>query len=109
MECPAACECAHSDTKSINCSRRGLTHIPRLPATVDHLDLSHNELVDIPSDSFENATLLRLLDMSHNRIAQIEQDVSIRVFTPLYKTTHFNNMFWSLMHRPSRTLINCNT
>lgn len=95
-ECPADCACRDQD--SVFCFHRRSSTVPRVPATtrelfifqssintltqddfkdlveLELLDLSQNELAEIPGGAFEMLSKLRNLDLSFNRITHISKD-----------------------------------
>lgn len=95
-ECPADCSCPVQD--SIFCIQRRSSTVPRVPATtknlyifqngidtlsqddfkglgeLDMLDLSQNELTEIPDSVFEMLSKLKNLDLSFNSITHISKD-----------------------------------
>ncbi|XP_073982739.1 uncharacterized protein [Rhodnius prolixus] len=58
--------------RELNLAGTGITHITRLETPfLHHLNLSHNEISDIPEKVFERPTLLEVIDLSHNKIGDI--------------------------------------
>ena len=51
-----------------NCVRRHLTTVPKLPNTITVLDLSCNEIVELPNNSFQYFINLTELLLCHNEI-----------------------------------------
>lgn len=96
LDCPADCTCQIPD--SIFCIHRRASTVPRVPATIQNLyifqngidtlsqddfkglrelemlDLSQNELVEIPDNVFEMLSKLKNLDLSSNHITHISKD-----------------------------------
>ncbi|XP_029012869.1 vasorin-like [Betta splendens] len=94
--CPVDCTCQLKD--SIFCSNRQSSTVPRVPTTTQHLyifkngihtlsqddfkdlgelemlDLSQNELAEIPDGVFEMLSKLKNLDLSSNHITHISKD-----------------------------------
>lgn len=69
MFCPSGCSCLGS---LVDCSRRGLSEIPRdLPTWVEILELQHNSIRTISPESLLNLTHLRQLDLSHNQVSTL--------------------------------------
>ncbi|KAM6941326.1 vasorin-like [Lycodopsis pacificus] len=95
-DCPADCSCQGQD--SIFCIQRRSSVVPRVPTTTQNLyifqngidtltqddfkglgelellDLSQNELAEIPDGVFEMLSKLKNLDLSSNHIAHISKD-----------------------------------
>ncbi|KAL1132259.1 hypothetical protein AAG570_010216 [Ranatra chinensis] len=58
--------------RELNLAGTGITHVTRLETPfLHHLNLSHNDIVDISDKVFERPTLLQVLDLSHNKISDI--------------------------------------
>ena len=70
--CPAACYC---EGTKVDCSHRGLQDIPTgIPTTTTHLILSDNHITKISAlGLFNRIPNLETLDMSRNKIDEIEQ------------------------------------
>lgn len=70
--CPAACYC---EGTKVDCSHRGLQDIPTgIPTTTTHLILSDNHITRISAlGLFNRIPNLETLDMSRNKIDEIEQ------------------------------------
>ncbi|KAL6476749.1 hypothetical protein MHYP_G00152480 [Metynnis hypsauchen] len=73
--CPENCYCSESwdGGLAVRCSNMNLLAVPRdLPNQTRHLYLDYNLLVIVPADSFLKLPLLAELDLSHNRLVQLE-------------------------------------
>jgi len=70
--CPQGCRC---DGSQVDCSHWGLTEIPSgIPTTTTHLILSDNQITRISAlGLFNRLPNLATLDMSRNKIVEIEQ------------------------------------
>ncbi|XP_025022678.1 osteomodulin isoform X1 [Python bivittatus] len=68
VECAKECFCPPTFPVSMYCDHRKLLTIPNIPAHIQHLYLQHNEIEAVPLESFVNATALREIDLSHNKI-----------------------------------------
>ena len=63
--------------RELNLAGTGISHVTRLETPfLHHLNLSHNEIADIPEKVFERPTLLEVLDLSHNKIGEISGTLS---------------------------------
>ncbi|XP_066499127.1 leucine-rich repeat-containing protein 3B [Hoplias malabaricus] len=74
-ECPESCYCSESWDGGlvVRCSNMNLLTMPRdLPNQTRRLYLDYNLLVSVPADSFVGLPLLIELDLSHNRLVQLE-------------------------------------
>lgn len=68
--CPQSCKC--KTPKTVDCSRRGLTTIPSdIPATAEQIDLSMNNIAEVPDNAFKAAPNLLKIDLHHNSIATL--------------------------------------
>ncbi|XP_058465539.1 uncharacterized protein LOC131439039 [Malaya genurostris] len=73
--CPQECSC-EDGTQFLNCSQRKLIEIPRdLPHDVIRLDLSRNNIKQIPVDAFQNCTDVREIMLDRNVIEEIDKEV----------------------------------
>ncbi|KAG9264259.1 leucine-rich repeat-containing protein 3B-like [Astyanax mexicanus] len=73
--CPESCYCSESwdGGLAVRCSNMNLLAVPRdLPNQTRRLYLDYNLLVSVPADSFLGLPLLAELDLSHNRLMQLE-------------------------------------
>ncbi|KAJ8669921.1 hypothetical protein QAD02_001180 [Eretmocerus hayati] len=67
--CPEACHC--NLPKLVDCSGRGLQSLPEnVSDLVEHLDLSGNDLTELPT-SVNYLTELQHLNLSHNRLTSL--------------------------------------
>ncbi|CAH1405408.1 unnamed protein product, partial [Nezara viridula] len=63
--------------RELNLAGTGITHITRLESPfLYHLNLSHNQISDIPEKVFERPTLLKVIDLSFNKIGDISGTLS---------------------------------
>ena len=60
----------------MDCSYTGLTYIPirDIPRDTQVLDLSHNEIQAVQTDSFLQFPELRIIRLDHNRISDVEEN-----------------------------------
>ncbi|XP_058837941.1 uncharacterized protein LOC131693814 [Topomyia yanbarensis] len=73
--CPRECSC-EDGTQFLNCSQRSLTEIPQnLPRDVIRLDLSRNNIKQVPVDAFLNCTDVREILLDQNVIEEIDKEV----------------------------------
>ncbi|KAJ8387219.1 hypothetical protein AAFF_G00159380 [Aldrovandia affinis] len=71
QNCPTSCQCPDSHT--VDCSDRGLTHLPdSIPLDVRRLLLSDNWIAGIPSDFLVLYSDLVYLDLRNNSLSRIE-------------------------------------
>lgn len=58
--------------RRLNLAGTGITRVGRMETPfIQHLNLSHNSIVELPEKIFERTTLLEGLDVSHNTISDI--------------------------------------
>ncbi|KFO85825.1 Asporin, partial [Buceros rhinoceros silvestris] len=62
------CFCPPSFPLSMYCDHRKLKTIPNIPRHVQQLYLQNNDIEAVPARPFTNATFLREINLSHNRI-----------------------------------------
>lgn len=68
--CPKQCSC--KTPEKVDCSRRGLSTIPSdIPATAVSIDLSINNIAQVPDKAFAMAPNLEIVDLRHNAISTI--------------------------------------
>lgn len=68
VECARECFCPPSFPLSMYCDHRKLKTIPNIPRHVQQLYLQNNDIEAVPAGPFTNATFLREINLSHNRI-----------------------------------------
>ncbi|XP_032513390.2 leucine-rich repeats and immunoglobulin-like domains protein 3 [Danaus plexippus] len=67
-ECPKKCDCLK---EYIDCSKKNLASVPRIPKWVEQLDLSYNKLTEDVIEGFNDLPLLKILKLNKNSIAHI--------------------------------------
>ncbi|KAJ3639319.1 hypothetical protein Zmor_002684 [Zophobas morio] len=76
IKCPQHCSCdIFKNLKRATCSHRTLANIEsNFPEQTEILDLSHNQINQLPNDVFvkEKLTSLKLLNISYNQVNKIE-------------------------------------
>jgi len=75
--CPHQCDCEELSDGGIRiiCSSKQLLELPEvLPHNTTELLLNDNEIISSFEDSFSNCTLLRLLDLSRNKLNQLSEN-----------------------------------
>ncbi|XP_068014136.1 osteomodulin [Melanerpes formicivorus] len=68
VECAKECFCPPAFPLSMYCDHRGLKTIPNIPNHVQQLYLQNNNIEAVPAGPFTNATFLREINLSHNKI-----------------------------------------
>ncbi|NXC45347.1 OMD protein, partial [Penelope pileata] len=68
VECARECFCPPAFPLSMYCDHRKLKTIPNIPAHVQQLYLQNNDIEAVPAGPFTNATILREINLSHNKI-----------------------------------------
>nr|ABB21113.1 variable lymphocyte receptor A [Eptatretus stoutii] len=69
------CTC-NDNTKSVDCSSKGLTAIPsNIPTDTDRLDLKYNKLSSLPRTAFHGLNKLTYLDLQFNKLQALPPGV----------------------------------
>ncbi|XP_066021355.1 uncharacterized protein [Pocillopora verrucosa] len=77
-ECPDPCECGvfHQTIVSVNCSGKSFDSIAwKFPLAISKLDISNNQLKELPSGIFSNNTKLSTLDISNNQLKELPSGI----------------------------------
>lgn len=74
-DCPRECLCSPSYPNSLNCENRNIRVIPRIPFRAHYLYLQNNFITEITEEAFTNATDVRWINLSNNRIHKINKQV----------------------------------
>nr|XP_058942961.1 uncharacterized protein LOC131771203 [Pocillopora verrucosa] len=77
-ECPGSCECDvfHQTIVSVNCSGKSFNSIAwKFPPAMSKLDISNNQLKELPSGIFSNNTKLSALDISNNQLKELPSGI----------------------------------
>lgn len=81
LGCATECFCPPNFPSSMYCDNRKLKTIPRVPAHIQQVYLQFNEIESVTVDSFINATHLKEINLSHNKITS--QKIDYGVFAKL--------------------------
>ncbi|XP_032164302.1 osteomodulin [Mustela erminea] len=81
LGCASECFCPPNFPSSMYCDNRKLKTIPRVPAHIQQVYLQFNEIEAVTADSFINATHLKEINLSHNKITS--QKIDHGVFAKL--------------------------
>ncbi|RWS04160.1 leucine-rich repeats and immunoglobulin-like domains protein 3 [Dinothrombium tinctorium] len=93
-QCAKLCSCLGN---LVDCSRRKLTRVPNdIPEWVEILDLSQNAIAYLHRGSFNRLLLLRKIDLSHNKLTEISDDLFIQFSNESSSTTSSSPSFLSL-------------
>ncbi|XP_016362860.1 osteomodulin [Sinocyclocheilus anshuiensis] len=76
-ECASECFCPSSYPFAMYCDHRKLKAVPNIPRHIRHLYIQHNDIEDITSKPFINATSLREINLSYNKLqsSKVDKDV----------------------------------
>ncbi|XP_059399532.1 osteomodulin-like [Carassius carassius] len=76
-ECASECSCPPSYPFAMYCDSRKLTAVPNIPGHIRHLYIQHNDIEEITSKPFINATSLREINLSYNKLqsSKLDKDV----------------------------------
>lgn len=73
-ECASECSCPPSYPFAMYCDSRKLTAVPNIPGHIRHLYIQHNDIEEIISKPFINATSLREINLSYNKLQSSKVD-----------------------------------
>lgn len=68
LGCASECFCPPNFPSSMYCDNRKLQTIPNIPSHIQQVYLQFNEIEAVTADSFMNATHLKEINLSHNKI-----------------------------------------
>uniref|UniRef100_A0A8C2C4N3 Osteomodulin n=1 Tax=Cyprinus carpio TaxID=7962 RepID=A0A8C2C4N3_CYPCA len=76
-ECASECFCPSSYPFAMYCDHRKLKAVPNIPRHIRHLYIQHNDIEEITSKPFINATSLREINLSYNKLqsSKVDKDV----------------------------------
>lgn len=66
--CPRECHCPNNFPNAVYCDNKGLKTIPKIPPYTWYLYLQNNQIEGVSADALRNATQLRWLNLSRNKI-----------------------------------------
>ncbi|XP_061618764.1 keratocan [Phyllopteryx taeniolatus] len=66
--CPQECRCPSNFPRAVYCDNKGLKSIPRIPPFTWYLYLQNNQIQVVSADALRNATQLRWVNLSRNKI-----------------------------------------
>ncbi|XP_037099677.1 keratocan [Syngnathus acus] len=74
--CPRECRCPSNFPRAVYCDNKGLTRIPPIPPFTWYLYLQNNQIQEVTADALRNATQLRWVNLSRNKITSegVEKD-----------------------------------
>lgn len=81
LGCASECFCPVNFPSSMYCDNRKLKTIPHIPVHIQQLYLQFNEIEAVTANSFINATYLKEINLSHNKIKS--QKIDYGVFAKL--------------------------
>ncbi|CAG9783649.1 unnamed protein product [Diatraea saccharalis] len=89
FECPLKCDCLK---KYVDCSRKNLISVPKIPKWVEQLDLSNNRLKENVTDSFSKLTNLKELKLEKNLLHHIPKILKLNQIQELslYRNSIFS-------------------
>ncbi|XP_045445540.1 leucine-rich repeats and immunoglobulin-like domains protein 3 [Melitaea cinxia] len=67
-ECPQRCDCLE---QYVDCSKKNLVSVPRIPKWVEQLDLSYNKLSKDVTEGFKELSSLKILKLDKNTLLHI--------------------------------------
>ncbi|XP_077566208.1 keratocan [Stigmatopora nigra] len=66
--CPGECHCPYNFPRAVYCDNKGLKRIPQIPPFTWYLYLQNNQIQVVSADALRNATQLRWVNLSRNKI-----------------------------------------
>lgn len=91
-DCPRECLCSPSYPNSLNCENRNIRVIPVIPFRAHYLYLQNNYITEVTQDAFANATEVRWINLSNNRIHKIHKQVFEKIPSLLYLYAQGNQL-----------------
>ncbi|XP_075864612.1 osteomodulin isoform X2 [Microcebus murinus] len=79
LGCASECFCPTNFPSSMYCDNRKLKTIPNIPMHIQQLYLQFNEIEAVTTNSFINATYLKEINLSHNKIKSQKIDYELNV------------------------------
>uniref|UniRef100_A0A6J0UQK1 Osteomodulin n=1 Tax=Pogona vitticeps TaxID=103695 RepID=A0A6J0UQK1_9SAUR len=98
-ECAKECFCPPTYPVAMYCDHRKLQTIPIIPSHIQQLYLQYNDIEALPLESFANATALKDMNLSHNKIKSHMIDSG--VFTKLSNLVQLHLEYNQLEEVPS--------
>ncbi|KAK1334689.1 hypothetical protein QTO34_005697 [Cnephaeus nilssonii] len=94
LGCASECFCPPNFPLSMYCDHRKLQRIPNIPAHIQQVYLQFNEIEAVTADSFINATHLKEINLSHNKIKsqKIDHGVFAKLSNLLQLQLQHNNL-----------------
>ncbi|XP_075039114.1 osteomodulin [Mixophyes fleayi] len=90
-DCARECYCPPSSIITMYCDNRKLKAIPQIPSRIQQLYLQHNEIEAVNKKSFINATSLREINLSHNKLKSQKIDIGVFATSPHLNQILLNN------------------
>ncbi|XP_029455242.1 osteomodulin [Rhinatrema bivittatum] len=102
-DCARECFCPPAFPLTMLCDNRKLKTIPNIPARIQQLHLQFNDIEAVTSKAFANATDLREINLSHNKLKSnmIEDGVFAKLTHLVQLYLHHNNLEEIPSHLPS--------
>ncbi|KAG8556445.1 hypothetical protein GDO81_018078 [Engystomops pustulosus] len=90
-DCARECYCPPSSIVTMYCDNRKLKTIPQIPSRIQQLYLQHNEIEGVDRKSFINATSLREINLSYNKLKSNRIDSGVFATSPHLHQIILNN------------------
>uniref|UniRef100_A0A8C5PHB8 Keratocan n=1 Tax=Leptobrachium leishanense TaxID=445787 RepID=A0A8C5PHB8_9ANUR len=93
-ECPKGCICPSQFPRALYCDNKGLKEVPVIPSRIWYLYLHNNEIDSLKEKSFANATEIKWINLSKNKISSknIEKNVLKKFKNLLYLLLEENDL-----------------
>lgn len=89
--CATECFCPPNFPTSMYCDNRKLKTIPNIPVHIQQLYLQFNEIEAVTADAFTNATQLKEINLSHNKIKSEKIDYGVFAKLPNLLQLHLEH------------------
>ncbi|XP_051544268.1 keratocan-like isoform X1 [Myxocyprinus asiaticus] len=97
QECPKECRCPPSFPNAVYCDNKGLKRIPVLPPYTLYVYLQNNLIDVLSADALRNATQLRWINLSRNKITSEGLEIdALRAMTNLVHLYMEDNLLTSI-------------
>ncbi|XP_056380015.1 osteomodulin [Hyla sarda] len=90
-DCARECYCPPSSIATMYCDNRKLKAIPQIPSRIQQLYLQRNDIESVTIKSFINATSLREIDLSHNKLKSNKIDAGVFATSRHLHQIYLNN------------------
>ncbi|XP_068108101.1 osteomodulin [Hyperolius riggenbachi] len=90
-DCARECFCPPNSIITMYCDNRKLKAIPQIPSRIQQVYLQHNEIEAVTMKSFADATGLREINLSHNKLKSQKIDNGVFAKSPHLHQIYLND------------------